>query len=606
MRILFLTRSFNSLTQRLYLDLTALDHEVSIEFDISDAVTIEAVALFRPALIVAPFLKRAIPENVWRNTVCLVVHPGIAGDRGPSALDWAIMNGESEWGVTVLQANAQMDAGPVWATETFAMRDATKSSLYRVEVTEAAARAVIAAVKRFEASGAARPASGNADTRGRWHPLMQQADRRIDWQHDSTNAVLRKIRAADGEPGVLDRLFDTPCHLFDAHAEVLAQHHEPGQVIARRSDAVLRATIDGAVWIGHVRRVDQEGSFKLPTALAFPAQTQSLPESPIAIDAPKRASGWQEIRYEAQDGVGSLHFPFYNGAMSTAQCARLNAALRFALAQPPQVLVLFGGPDFWGNGIHLNVIEAADSPADESWRNINAIDDLTLTLIEASERIVIAALQGNAGAGGVFFALAADQVWARRSVVLNPHYKNMGNLYGSEYWTYLLPRRLKRSSGGTVAEVMQHRLPTSASDAAEMGLVDAVFGDSAQEFVQQVHARAAALAASPELPALLRAKRQQREADEACKPLAAYREEELNRMRRNFYGFDPSYHIARSNFVRRVAPSWTPRHLAIHRRLNSASQAPAHDIEKASSRRTVVPGPTRGPGSSSLEGEELS
>jgi putative two-component system hydrogenase maturation factor HypX/HoxX len=36
-------------------------------------------------------------------------------------------------------------------------------------------------------------------------------------------------------------------------------------------------------------------------------------------------------------------------------------------------------------------------------------------------------------------------------------------------------------------------------------------------------------------------------------------------MRRNFYGFDPSYHIARSNFVRRVAPSWTPRHLAFHR-----------------------------------------
>ena len=145
----------------------------------------------------------------------------------------------------------------------------------------------------------------------------------------------------------------------------------------------------------------------------------------------------------------ALHFPFYNGAMSTAQCERLTAALRFALAQPPRVLLLLGGPDFWANGIHLNVIEAADSPADESWRNINAIDDLTRTLIEATDRIVIAAMQGNAGAGGVFMALAADQVWARRSVVLNPHYKNMGNLFGSEYWTYLLPRRLKAVHGAT-------------------------------------------------------------------------------------------------------------------------------------------------------------
>jgi putative two-component system hydrogenase maturation factor HypX/HoxX len=74
------------------------------------------------------------------------------------------------------------------------------------------------------------------------------------------------------------------------------------------------------------------------------------------------------------------------------------------------------------------------------------------------------------------------------------------------------------------------------------------------------------LASGGAVPAALLAKRQQRERDEAIKPLATYRQEELARMRRNFYGFDPSYHIARSNFVQRVAPSWTPRHLAIHRR----------------------------------------
>ena len=36
-------------------------------------------------------------------------------------------------------------------------------------------------------------------------------------------------------------------------------------------------------------------------------------------------------------------------------------------------------------------------------------------------------------------------------------------------------------------------------------------------------------------------------------------------MRRNFYGFDPSYHVARYHFVRRTPHSWTPRHLAAHR-----------------------------------------
>jgi putative two-component system hydrogenase maturation factor HypX/HoxX len=193
-------------------------------------------------------------------------------------------------------------------------------------------------------------------------------------------------------------------------------------------------------------------------------------------------------------------------------------------------------------------------------------------LIEATERVVIAAMQGNAGAGGVFMALAADQVWARRSVVLNPHYKNMGNLYGSEYWTYLLPRRVKSVSA---QDVMSRRLPVSASQAAQMGLVDAAFGDTPGEFVATVRARAAALAASAELPALLQTKQQQRQLDEARKPLVQYREDELAHMRRNFYGFDPSYHIARSNFVHRVAPSWTPRHLAIHRGIAGSGRSPA-------------------------------
>ncbi len=562
MRILLLTRSFNSLTQRLFLELKSLGHEVSVELDISDTVTAEAVALYRPALVIAPFMQRSIAEAVWRETTCLVLHPGPPGDRGPSALDRAINDGVREWGVTVLQAVADYDSGPVWASERFVMRDATKSSLYRQEVTDAAVKAVSHAVARFGAAESPDPAP-----QGHWRALMRQDERCIDWQHDDTATVLRKMRAADGAPGVLDQLFETPCHLYDAHAEAQVPDRCPGELVARRDGAVLRATRDGTVWIGHVKRIDAPGQFKLPATLAFATQCRSLPERPITIDAPDAA--WRDIRYETARGVGTLHFPFYNGAMSTAQCQRLNDALRDALASPEPVLVLAGGPDFWCNGIHLNVIEAAESPADESWRNINAIDDLCLALIEATHKWVVAALQGNAGAGGVFMALAADEVWARDGMVLSPHYKNMGNLYGSEYWTYLLPRRL---DAGAAAALMSRRLPVTATQAEALGLVDAVLDGPPPHFLAEVQQRAQGIANDRTLCERLQRKQQGRARDEALKPLAAYRAEELARMRRNFYGFDSSYHIARSNFVHRVPHSWTPRHLALHR--DAAHQAP--------------------------------
>jgi putative two-component system hydrogenase maturation factor HypX/HoxX len=336
-------------------------------------------------------------------------------------------------------------------------------------------------------------------------------------------------------------------------------------LLARRETAVLRKTIDGAVWIGHAKR---EGDFKLPVALAFAEATGELPEAPL--DGWWRVAGatWQDIAYEESGGVGFLHFEFYNGAMSTGQCRRLREALAWAKQMPVGVLVLMGGADFWSNGIHLNVIEAASlndgSPADESWHNINAMNDLALELINSGEQITIAALAGNAGAGGCFLARAADLVWARDGVMLNPHYKNMGNLYGSEYWTYLLPRRVGEQGA---RDIMRNRQPLTARAAVEIGFSDACLAGDGDAFRIDVARRAMELSAAPDLAERLAAKRERRAADEAEKPLAAYREEELAQMRRNFYGFDPSYHVARHHFVRKSLASWTPRHLARHRDL---------------------------------------
>ncbi|MFO1283776.1 MAG: hydrogenase maturation protein [Burkholderiales bacterium] len=563
MRVLVLTHAYNGLAQRLHAELARLGHEVSVELDIADAVTAEAVEIFGPDVVVAPFLKRAIPASVWRRVPCLVVHPGIPGDRGPSSLDWAILERESDWGVTVLQANEVMDGGDVWASRGFPMREASKGSLYRREVTECAVAAVVEALDRMARGERPVPhAQAAAASRGRARPPVRQADRSIDWTRDTTADVLRKIRSADGSPGVFDRVDGVDCRLFDAHPEGVLRG-APGAWIARREEALCRATVDGAVWIGHVRRALAAGDFKRPAALALPEIAGRLADDPLPSLPARDASTWQDIAYEESGAVGVLRFDFYNGAMSTRQCERLARALEAAARRPTRVVVLAGGADFWSNGIHLNTIEAAASPADESWANIQAIDDLARAIIECATHLTIAALGGNAGAGGVFLALAADRVVARDGIVLNPHYKNMGNLYGSEYWTYLLPARVGASRA---REITEGRLPMLAAPARASGLVDEVAGPDPVSFEAAVLARARALAAPEAFAGLLAAKRERRQRDEAAKPLEAYRAEELGRMRMNFYGFDPSYHVARYHFVHRVPHAWTPLHLARHRR----------------------------------------
>jgi putative two-component system hydrogenase maturation factor HypX/HoxX len=570
MRVLILSHTFNSLTQRFFVELEARGHSVSVEFDIHESVFVEAVELFNPHLIVAPFLRRAIPESVWSRFCCIVIHPGIPGDKGPSALDRAILRGESTWGVTALQANGEMDGGPVWSWRTFPMRAGAKGSLYRNEVTEAAVECLHEVLQRFECGAVSPcPASqlGLSQLGDEW-PLVRQAERRVDWERDATERVLRNIRSADGFPGVLDTLDGREFYLYDAHPEP-SLRGRPGELLARRGGAVCRATVDGAVWIGHLQEkisheCDSQGQplrgLKRSAVDVLGHLALPLPESVVPLW--RDDSTWQEINYEEEGAVGFLSFEFYNGAMSVEQSDALCRAIAFATSRPTRVLVLRGGRDFWSNGIHLGEIEAARSAADASWEHICAINRVARAILCCVDKITLSAVRGNIASGGCFLALAADYVFARRGVILNPHYKNMGNLYGSEFWTYVLPRRMGAEAGRSL---MERRLPLGVDEACHIGFLDGTFGMSHEAFDHEIALRARAIAESPEFLARLNEKRERRLRDEAEKPLDAYEQEELARMRQNFYGFDPSYHVARYNFIRKIPQSRTPLHLARHR-----------------------------------------
>lgn len=573
MHILLVASAFNSLTQRVLTELQDHGHTVGVELALgNDDALREAVRRHAPGLIVAPMLTTAIPEDVWRAHTCLIVHPGPPGDRGPSSLDWALQAGAQSWGVTVLEAVAEMDAGDVWAWSPLKVPPlAGKSDLYRGEVADAAVDAVLLAVERF-ASGKHKPQKQQPeDLAAGWRPFMKQARRRIDWATDSTDAVLRQLRAADSQPGVLDDLLGEQWYLHGGHPEDELRG-TPGALIATRAGAICRATVDGAVWISQLRPWRAPGSalpsHKLP---AVEALGELLPfevlEVPAPLQLPVGRRTWTDIRYSEHGergehgehaAVGVLNFSFPSGAMSTGQCRRLLEAYRFACTRPTSVLVLGGVRDFFSNGIHLHVIEAAASPAEASWANIHAMNDLVQAVLTTTDRLTVSALGGNAAAGGVMLALAADEVWCRDGAVLNPHYALMG-LYGSEYWTYTLPRRVGEAEA---QRLTQSSLPVSARRAVALGMAERVLQVAPEELGDEVARLAMQLAVSPDLAARIAKKKATRAEHEAVKPLRQYREEELAHMRRNFFDPREPHAALRSAFVRKEKALHTPPHVA--------------------------------------------
>ncbi|WP_394203173.1 hydrogenase maturation protein [Marinagarivorans algicola] len=545
MKVLILASSFSGLCQRVLRELVLLGHDIDQHYGMDEPVLREQIASFQPDLILCPFLTHRIPEDIWQQYKCLIVHPGIEGDRGPSSIDYAITHDDSRWGVTLLQADSEMDAGDIWGTQNFPLRRAGKTSTYKREVSTTAVALIKQALLDFkDPNYQPKPLNyNNPGVEGTCNPLLRQPLRRIDWSVDTTRTIMQKIYAADTTPGVLDHFLGHDVHLFGPELEPNLKG-EAKQILAIRHGAVCVATIDGAVWIKQMKCKTHSAlpAIKLPAARVINALAGN---QSLNLATEYDASVIDDIRVEHIGDVAYVYFDFYNGAANTQQCLRLKQRLAHVKASDAKVIVLMGGEDFFSNGIHLNCIEAAADPALESWQNINAIDDVVAEIIHTPNQLTIAALRNNAGAGGAILALACDKVIIREGVVLNPHYAKMG-LYGSEYWTYLLPKRI----GHELAQKWTTECePLLASEALQYRFADQMLPEDWEQYHEHLRSFCQQQASQLDLTAELEQKRQRRAADEALKPLENYRSEELAKMREIFYNPESSYHLERKLFV---------------------------------------------------------
>ena len=562
MKILILATAYNGLCQRVHRELEIEGHELTFEMSKDPKAMLDTFATFLPDLVICPFLKHRIPDEIWQQVPCLVLHPGIAGDRGPSSLDWAIVNQVEQWGATLLQANHTFDAGAIWATSTFDVEQSSKAHMYRHNITKAAARMILESVAKYSRKNKIpfKIKLRSAFTKNtKWRPFMKQEQRKIDWDEDSSLTIIDKINAADSDPGVLDKINGREVYLFGARYEQIdTSNIKGGTVIGQRDEAICRATKDGAVWIKQLKMAPSQSKsfFKLPAMRVMTTQIKAKKELPILASKVQN-----DISVELKDGVAYLHFDFYNGAFNSEQCKLLlNEFLITSIDPKVKVIVLMGGEDFWSNGIHLNCIEHAKNPANESWRNINAINDLVKAIIECESVITVAALRNNAGAGGAIVPLACDHVIGRKGVVLNPHYQVMG-LTGSEYWSYLLPKRVGKQKA---LDIMHECLPMMTQEAAEMNMVDHVFDEDMESYLSQLENYCQKLVKDKNYKSLLRSKNLLRKTEEKRKKLITYRTQELKLMREIFDDPASAYHQLRHNFVYKIDCGKTPQRLVLH------------------------------------------
>ncbi len=522
-----------------------MNHTISIEYAISDEVMIEAVKKFKPDIVFCPFLKKFIPQEIFLNTPTFILHPGIRGDRGHNSLDHALLEEKKEWGVVILKANEEFDAGEIYSEVNFLMRDATKASIYRDEVADA----TIKATKELLINLQDKAFKAIPQLKAPMHKYLKQVDRAINWEKDTSKDIIKKIRLSDSYPGVKDEFFGISCYLFGVWLEDKLKG-TPKEVIAKRDGAICVATIDGAIWISHLIK---EGSFKLPATYVLKEKIKGIKEHRLPLIFDMSYKTFYEIGSHIDGDVAYMCFNFHNGAMHSEQCIRLKYAFEY-LKESSKVIVLIGAEEFFSNGIHLNILEDSKKQGEDGWSNINAMNDLIKSIIFADEVITVASLHKNAGAGGVFLALACDYVVASKKTVLNPHYKTLG-LSGSEYHTYSLPKRVEEVKA---QELLDRCLPISADEAKGIKMIDEVFEQ--ENYFDTLRGFCSALVEDEEkYEDYIYDKEDYLEENE--KFIDSCKEKELKVMYPEFWDKDSSFHTLRHEFVYKTCPIKTPDRL---------------------------------------------
>lgn len=164
-------------------------------------------------LIPSPVLDVFEPEGI------LNVHPSLLPlYRGASPIESAILNGDNEFGVSVMKLAPKMDAGPIYyqATLENVPEGVSKDFLYRT-LGEMGASMVLALIKEGAKTGKWPTPVLQDDTKATYCSKFEKKDGVLEPLSDTAEQILRKIVAFQGFPKAKYAFFGKNCAILEAH-----------------------------------------------------------------------------------------------------------------------------------------------------------------------------------------------------------------------------------------------------------------------------------------------------------------------------------------------------------------------------------------------------
>jgi len=228
----------------------AIDHGIALYQAnyLKKPEAIDWVGNLQPDLLVLAFVTTFVPKEMIDCATHggINYHPSLLPKyRGGSAINWAIINGETETGVTIHYIDEGVDTGPILLQEAVDITsDDTAKSVYFKKLYPLGIRMIAEAVRQIREGTATSRSQDESESS--FQPVITTNDTQIVWTQP-TRQIYNLIRGANPSPGSVTSYDGRPYKFFDA--AISDKNGSPGTIIDIGESSFTVATGDGSVEI---------------------------------------------------------------------------------------------------------------------------------------------------------------------------------------------------------------------------------------------------------------------------------------------------------------------------------------------------------------------
>lgn len=224
---------------------------------------LEPLAAWKPDLIAVTAFGRILHPGILSLPPmgCVNVHGSLLPKyRGAAPVQWAVINGETETGITTILMDEGMDTGPMLLQERLAIMPDDTAGTLAPRLAELGGRLLVETIRQLKA-GTLTPKKQD-EGQATMAPLLKKEDGLINWAM-SAESLANRVRGLSPWPGAYTFFGQERWNIWKAVSIMEATTDNPGTIVGVTKRSILVATGDGLL---DVREIQTANSKRMSAA----------------------------------------------------------------------------------------------------------------------------------------------------------------------------------------------------------------------------------------------------------------------------------------------------------------------------------------------------